>query len=160
MIEDVYLDHSTYASPPSRFEAGTPAIGEAIGLGAACSYLKSVGMDRIHRHECMISEYLYQRLESIDGIRIIGPPPPTSSLRAHRAALCSFNVDGVHATDIATVLDMNGVAIRSGHHCCQPLHRELGMNASARASLYLYNSVNEIDTFIDSLSESIKFFSG
>ena len=117
MIRDVFLEESTFAPPPARFEAGTPAIGEAVGLGEACEYLMRIGMDRIHAYECDIAARLYHKLEAIDGVRIYGPRPNAGAF--HRAALCSFNVDGVHATDLAQILDMNGVAIRSGHHCCQ-----------------------------------------
>ncbi|CAH1440352.1 unnamed protein product [Lactuca virosa] len=134
MISEVFLDHSTYADPPSRFEAGTPAIGEAIGLGAAIDYLSEIGMQKIHDYEVELGNYLYENLHTVPGVRIYGPAP---SQTVDRAALCSFNVEGLHPTDIATFLDQqHGVAIRSGHHCAQPLHRFLGINASARASLY------------------------
>ncbi|CAM6128514.1 unnamed protein product [Calypogeia fissa] len=158
MIADVYLDHSTYASPPSRFEAGTPAIGEAIGLGAAIDYLSNIGMDKIHAYEMELSKYLYDNLSTVPGVKIYGP---TAGLKGeNRAALCSFNIDGIHATDIATVLDMeHGVAVRSGHHCCQPLHRHLNINASARASLYFYNTKAEVDSLIVGLKDAIDFFS-
>lgn len=156
MIAEVFLDHSTYAEPPSRFEAGTPAIGEAIGFGAAVDYLTNIGMQRIHNYEVDISEYLYKRLSAVPKVRIYGP-----SLEAGgRAALCSFNVDGIHPTDIATFLDQqHGVAVRSGHHCTQPLHRHLGINSSVRASLYFYNTKAEVDVFIEGLEDTIKFFS-
>uniref|UniRef100_A0A7N0VC76 cysteine desulfurase n=1 Tax=Kalanchoe fedtschenkoi TaxID=63787 RepID=A0A7N0VC76_KALFE len=114
MIADVYLDHSTYAEPPSRFEAGTPAIGEAIGLGAAVDYLSGIGMQRIHDYEVELANYLYESLQSIPKLHIYGPKP---SINVNRAALCSFNVEDIHPTDIATFLDQqHGVAIRSGHH--------------------------------------------
>ncbi|KAL0037076.1 hypothetical protein WJX77_011603 [Trebouxia sp. C0004] len=153
MIQDVYLDHSTYAEPPSRFEAGTPGIAEAIGLGVACDYLTDIGMENIHRYEEELGGYLYQQLSSLNKLTIYGPRPNRG-----RAALCSFNVEGLHATDISTLLDQEGVAVRSGHHCTQPLHRALGIPASARASPYLYNTQSEIDSFIDALQSSIKFF--
>uniref|UniRef100_A0A7C9EBY4 cysteine desulfurase n=1 Tax=Opuntia streptacantha TaxID=393608 RepID=A0A7C9EBY4_OPUST len=156
MISDVYLDHSTYADPPSRFEAGTPAIGEAIGLGAAIDYLSGIGMQRIHDYEAELADYLYARLSSIPKVRIYGP---ALSQTVQRAAICSFNVEGIHPTDIATFLDQqHGVAIRSGHHCAQPLHRHLGMNASARASLYFYNTKEDVDSFIEALNDTIAFF--
>ncbi|CAM8949644.1 unnamed protein product [Rhodiola kirilowii] len=156
MIADVYLDHSTYAEPPSRFEAGTPAIGEAIGLGAAVDYLSRIGMQRIHDYEVELANYLYDNLRSIPKIQIYGPKP---SINANRAALCSFNVEDIHPTDIATLLDQqHGVAIRSGHHCAQPLHRYLGINASARASLYFYNTKEDVDTFIQALEDTVNFF--
>ncbi|KAK1270279.1 hypothetical protein QJS04_geneDACA005782 [Acorus gramineus] len=156
MISDVFLDHSTYAEPPSRFEAGTPAIGEIIGLGAAIDYLTGIGMQKIHEYEEDLGNYLYQSLRSVPNVRIYGPAP---SEAVHRAALCSFNVNNVHPTDLATLLDQQqGVAIRSGHHCAQPLHQYLGVNSSARASLYFYNSKKEIDVFIEALKDTIGFF--
>ncbi|MFS8007519.1 putative cysteine desulfurase, Selenocysteine lyase [Helianthus anomalus] len=156
MISDVFLDHSTYAEPPSRFEAGTPAIGEAIGLGTAIDYLSEIGMQKIHDYEVELANYLYENLHAIPGVRIYGPAP---SETVHRAALCSFNVEGLHPTDIATFLDQqHGVAIRSGHHCAQPLHRYLGINASARASLYFYNTKEDVDDFIRALEDTIAFF--
>ncbi|KAI3746437.1 hypothetical protein L6452_08870 [Arctium lappa] len=156
MISDVFLDHSTYADPPSRFEAGTPAIGEAIGLGAAIDYLSEIGMQKIHDYEVDLANYLYESLGTVPGVRIYGPAP---SATVHRAALCSFNVEGLHPTDIATFLDQqHGVAIRSGHHCAQPLHRYLGINASARASLYFYNTKEDVDDFVRGLVDTVDFF--
>nr|XP_043623915.1 cysteine desulfurase 1, chloroplastic [Erigeron canadensis] len=156
MISDVFLDHSTYADPPSRFEAGTPAIGEAIGLGAAIDYLSEIGMQKIHDYEVELANYLYDNLRTVPGVRIYGPAP---SETVHRAALCSFNVEDLHPTDLATFLDQqHGVAIRSGHHCAQPLHRYLGINASARASLYFYNTKEDVDDFIQALTDTIAFF--
>ncbi|KAK6148615.1 hypothetical protein DH2020_019527 [Rehmannia glutinosa] len=135
MISDVYLDHSTFAEPPSRFEAGTPAIGEAIGLGAAVDYLSGIGMQKIHDYEVELANYLYDRLCSVPNVRVYGPP---SSRTVNRAALCSFNVEDVHPTDLATFLDQqHSIAIRSGHHCAQPLHRYLGVNASARVQVFI-----------------------
>lgn len=147
--------HSTYAEPPARFEAGTPAIAEAIGLGAACDYLTALGMDNVHSFETEIGGYLWERMKSVNGVTLYGPPP---SVKTGRAALATFTVEGLHATDISTILDQTGVAVRSGHHCTQPLHRHFGINASARASLYIYNTPAEVDTFVDSLKESIAFF--
>ncbi|CAN7019575.1 hypothetical protein BRARA_F00530 [Brassica rapa] len=156
MISDVFLDHSTYAEPPSRFEAGTPAIGEAIALGAACDYLSDIGMPKIHEYEVELAKYLYETLASVPDVRIYGPRPSES---VQRAALCSFNVEGLHPTDLATFLDQqHGVAIRSGHHCAQPLHRYLGVNASARASLYFYNTKEDVDSFIVALADTVSFF--
>jgi len=157
MIQDVYLDHSTYAPPPARFEAGTPAIGEAIGLGAACDYLSGLGMDRVHAYEHDIGTYLYDRLAAVPKVTIYGPSPKQAGARG-RASLASFNVEGLHATDVSTLLDNAGVAVRSGHHCTQPLHRYLGIAASARASAYIYNTAGEVDAFIDALADTIAFF--
>lgn len=156
MISDVFLDHSTYAEPPSRFEAGTPAIGEAIGLGAAIDYLTGLGMQKIHDYEMELANYLYESLLSVPNIHIYGPVP---SENVKRAALCSFNVENIHPTDIATFLDQqHGVAIRSGHHCAQPLHRHLGISASARASLHFYNTKEDVDSFIQALNDTVSFF--
>lgn len=156
MISDVFLDHSTYAEPPSRFEAGTPAIGEAIGLGAAIDYLSRLGMQKIHDYEIELAKYLYESLLSVPNIHVYGPAP---SENVDRAALCSFNIENIHPTDIATFLDQqHGVAIRSGHHCAQPLHRHLGVNASARASLHFYNTKEDVDDFIQALNDTVNFF--
>ncbi|POO01516.1 Cysteine desulfurase [Trema orientale] len=156
MISDVFLDHSSYAEPPSRFEAGTPAIGEAIGLGAAIDYLSAISMQKIHDYEVELSEYLYESLRSVPNVRIYGPVP-TRNVR--RAALCSFNVENIHPTDIATFLDQqHGVAIRSGHHCAQPLHRYLGISASARVSLHFYNTKEDVDYFVQALNDTVNFF--
>lgn len=151
MIADVHLEHSTYAPPPARFEAGTPAIAEAVGLGEACEYLTRIGMDRVHAYESELARRLYDSLAGRVGVSVYGPSED-------RAALCAFNVDGVHASDIAAVLDVSGVAIRSGHHCCQPLHRALGVSASARASLHFYNTDDEVDVFAEKLDEAVRFF--
>lgn len=167
MIQDVFLTHSTYADPPARFEAGTPAIAEAIGLGAAIDYLNAKGMEAVHKKEMDLSLYLYRQLSSVDRVRIYGPPPPSllpastrpAFLGGRVAALCAFSVDGVHATDISSFLDQqHGVGIRSGHHCAQPIHQRLGINASARASAHIYNTREEIDTFIVGLKDTIDFF--
>ena len=155
MIQDVFLDHSTYALPPARFEAGTPSIAEAIGMGAACDYLSKVGMDAVHAYEEEIGGYLYEKLAAVPKVTIYGPPP---SAKRGRASLASFNVKGLHATDVSTLLDNMGVAVRSGHHCTQPLHKYLGINASARASCYIYNTEHEVDVFVDALKETISFF--
>ncbi|MHC0064995.1 cysteine desulfurase [Nostoc sp. UIC 10890] len=158
MIAEVYLDHSTYAELPHKFEAGTPAIGEAIALGAAIDYLSNIGMDKIHAYEAELTAYLFQQLEQIPQIRIYGPKPNAKG--EGRAALASFTAGEVHANDLSTLLDQEGVAIRSGHHCTQPLHRYLGLPATARASLSFYNTREEIDTFIKVLKETLDFFAG
>uniref|UniRef100_A0A7S0MSX1 cysteine desulfurase n=1 Tax=Pyramimonas obovata TaxID=1411642 RepID=A0A7S0MSX1_9CHLO len=155
MIQDVMLEGSTYAPPPGRFEAGTPAIGEAIGLGAACEYLMELDMDAVHAYEQEVGDYLYDQLAQVEGVRIFGPPPDAPG---GRAALCSFHVEGIHATDISMIMDQSGIAIRSGHHCTQPLHRYLGVNASARASMYIYNTKEEVDVFIAALRDTLSFF--
>ncbi|GFR43946.1 hypothetical protein Agub_g5085, partial [Astrephomene gubernaculifera] len=156
MIQDVFLDHSTYAPPPARFEAGTPAIAETIGMGAAADWLRNLGMDRVHAYEQEIGSYLYERLVAASPrVKVYGPPPDAPR---GRASLVAFNVEGLHATDVSTLLDYAGVAVRSGHHCAQPLHRELGVPASARASAYIYNSAAEVDAFVEALKDTIGFF--
>ncbi|MGH1392981.1 MAG: cysteine desulfurase [Trichormus sp.] len=158
MIAEVYLDHSTYAELPHKFEAGTPAIGEAIAIGAAIDYLTNIGMDKIHAYEAELTAYLFQELAKIPQVRIYGPKPDGRG--EGRAALAAFTVEGIHANDLSTLLDQEGVAIRSGHHCTQPLHRHLGLPATARVSLSFYNTREEIDIFIKALKETIDFFAG
>jgi cysteine desulfurase/selenocysteine lyase len=156
MIAEVYLDRFTCAELPHKFEAGTPAIGEAIALGAAVDYLRRLGMANIHAYEEELTVYLFKKLAEIPRLRIYGPKPTSEG--QGRAALASFNVEGVHASDLATLLDHEGIAIRSGHHCTQPLHRLFGASGSARASLYFYNTREEIDRFAVALQETIDFF--
>ena len=156
MIDEVFLDHSTYGELPHKFEAGTPAIGEAIALGAAVDYLTNIGMNQIHAYEEQLTAYLFQKLETISGLRIYGKKPTDEG--KGRAALAAFNVEGIHASDLATLLDHEGIAIRSGHHCTQPLHRVFNASGSARASLYFYNTREEIDTFVKALKSTIEFF--
>lgn len=155
MIDKVELYSSTYAQPPSRFEAGTPAIAEAVGLGAACEYLTKIGMENIHKHETLLGQYLYQQLETIDGLTLYGPKGT-----GKRTGLTAFNCASVHATDVSFFLDQEGVAVRTGHHCTQPLHAQLGASGSIRASLYFYNDKQDIDTFIVKLKEVIDMFKG
>jgi cysteine desulfurase/selenocysteine lyase len=154
MIQDVYLDHSTWAGLPHKFEAGTPAIGEAVGMGAALDYLQAIGLDRIHAWEQQITRQLFARLQAIDGLRILGPTPEQ---QPDRAALAAFHVEGVHANDIAALLDSAGICIRSGHHCTQPLHRHYDISGSARASLSFTTTPEEIDRFAEELEGSISF---
>ncbi|MBW4601095.1 MAG: SufS family cysteine desulfurase [Calothrix sp. FI2-JRJ7] len=157
MIADVYLDYSTYAELPHKFEAGTPAIGEAIALGAAVDYLTKLGMDQIHAYEAELTSYLFEQLETIPDITIYGPKPNANGFG--RAALASFTVGDIHPNDLSALLDQEGVAIRSGHHCTQPLHRYLNLTSgTARASLAFYNTHQEIDVFIKSLKDTIDFF--
>lgn len=152
MIAEVYLDHSTYAGLPHKFEAGTPAIGEAIALGAAVDYLSNLGMARIHDYEQQLVAHMMAQLVEIPDLTIYGP-------RHHRAGLAAFTVSGgIHANDIAAMLDQEGIAIRSGHHCTQPLHRYLGVSGTARASVYFYNTLAEVDTFIMALKDVLHFF--
>jgi cysteine desulfurase/selenocysteine lyase len=155
MIADVFLENATYADLPHKFEAGTPAICEAIALGAAVDYLTSLGMERIHAYEQELTTYLFDKLAQIPQVKVYGPKPPKE-----RAALASFTVGEVHPHDLSTILDQAGIAIRAGHHCTQPLHRFIKAQSTARASLYFYNTHDEVDAFIASLQEAIEFFAG
>ncbi|WP_267383750.1 SufS family cysteine desulfurase [Cyanobacterium sp. uoEpiScrs1] len=156
MIGEVFLDGFTYGKLPHKFEAGTPAIGEVIALGAAIDYLTTIGLDKIHIYEDELTVYLFKRLAEIPKIRIYGSQ---SNLDGKgRAALASFNVSGIHGSDLSTLLDNEGISIRSGHHCTQPLHRLFNASGSARVSLYFYNTFGEIDSFILALKETIDFF--
>ena len=156
MIADVFLDHSTYAELPAKFEAGTPAIAEAIALGAAIDYLSEIGMDKIYAYESELTGYLFKQLQKVPGLKIYGPLPDEKGYG--RAALASFTTVEVHPNDLSTLLDNEGVAIRSGHHCTQPLHRILDAPGTARASLSFYNTREEIDIFIKALKETLDFF--
>ena len=154
MIQDVYLDHSSWAELPHKFEAGTPAIGEAIGMGAALDYLQGLGLDRIHAYEQQLTRLMFDRLGAIDGVRVLGPTPQQ---QPDRGALAAFTVEGIHANDLAALLDSAGICIRSGHHCTQPLHRLYGIAGSARASLSFTTTVEEIDRFAEELAGTIAF---
>lgn len=156
MIADVFLDHATYADLPHKFEAGTPAIAEAIALGAAVDYLSAIGMDTIHAYEAELTSYLFQQLQQMPELRLYGPKPNPDG--SGRAALAAFTAGDVHPHDLSTILDQAGVAIRAGHHCTQPLHRHIGAQSTARASLYFYNTREEIDVFIAALKDAIEFF--
>ncbi|NEN93821.1 MAG: aminotransferase class V-fold PLP-dependent enzyme, partial [Okeania sp. SIO3H1] len=157
MISEVFFDHSTYAELPHKFEAGTPAIGEAIALGAAVDYLTNIGMEKIHNYEAELTTYLFEKLNQIPEVTIYGPQPNANG--ESRAALASFTVENLHPNDLSTMLDEAGVAIRSGHHCAQPLHQYLNISSTARASLSFYNTRDDIDAFIVALKETIEFFS-
>ena len=145
MIRTVQRERSTYADLPQKFEAGTPSIAQAIGLGAAVDYLNDIGLDAIHPHEQDLLEYAHQKLSEIEGITIYGPKP------RHRVGAITFNLDRIHAHDVAGILDQDGVAIRAGHHCTQPLMQRFGVIATARASFYLYNKLEEVDSLYDGL---------
>jgi len=151
MIDFVDLYESTWKDLPYRFEGGTPIIAGAVGLGAAIDFLESVGLDNIHEHEKRITAYAMSRMKEIEGITIYGP-------QGERAGLITFNLDDVHPHDLATVLDAEGVAIRAGHHCAQPLMRWLNASSTARASFYLYNTEDEVDRFIAALLKTKEYF--
>lgn len=145
MISKVTLEGSTWNEIPYKFEAGTPSIAEAIGLGAAIDYLSALGMEQIHAHEQALAIYLMERLQEIPGLRVLGPQ------EGARGALAAFVMEGLHAHDVAQVLDAVGIAVRAGHHCAMPLHDYLGVNATARASLYLYNRFSEVDQLVEGI---------
>ena len=153
MIEVVEMTHSTYAAPPHRFEAGTPPIAQAAGLGAAVEYLRSIGMDAISTHEHELTAYMLQKLTSIDGLPLLGPAEAIE-----RGSACSFNLEGIHPHDVMQVLDSRGIAIRGGHHCARPLHRRLGHQSSTRASAHLYTTFEEIDALADALVFTRNYF--
>ena len=150
MIRTVQREHSTYADLPQKFEAGTPSIAQTIGLGAAVDYLNDVGLDAIHAHEQELLEYAHQELSEIEGITVYGPKP------RHKVGAITFNLDRIHAHDVAGILDQDGVAIRAGHHCTQPLMEKLGVIATARASFYLYNKLEEVDSLYEGLLKAQK----
>jgi cysteine desulfurase/selenocysteine lyase len=153
MIKLVELAGSSYADVPARFEAGTPAIAEAITLGEAVDFLSEVGMEAIHRYEDELLEYMLNRLGEVEGLTIYGPHTNEA-----RGAAVSFALDGVHPHDVAAILDGEGVAVRAGHHCTQPLHRLLNVPATTRASLYLYNIPEEIDRLVLGLEKAKGMF--
>ncbi len=152
MIETVDLYDSTWKEIPYRFEGGTPIIAGAVGLGAAIDYLERIGMDEIYALDQELTSYAIKRLGAVEGLTIYGP-------KTQRAALVTFNLDGIHPHDVSTVLDAQGVAIRAGHHCAQPLMRYLSVAATARASFYLYNTPHDIDVLVDALQKTKEYFS-
>jgi cysteine desulfurase/selenocysteine lyase len=153
MIESVWMDHSTFAPPPHKFEAGTMPIAQAVGLGAAIDYLTETGLPAVKEHEQALLGYALEQLQAIDGLHILGPAEPVD-----RGSAISFVFEGVHPHDISQVLDEHGVAVRAGHHCAWPLHRKLGVQASTRASLYLYNTRGEVDALTDGIRAAHRFF--
>jgi cysteine desulfurase / selenocysteine lyase len=152
MISDVWMDHATWNELPWKYEAGTPNVGDAIALGVAVDYLDRLGMDAVASHEREITEYAMERLGEVPGLRIFGPGPD------ERGGVVAFAIDGIHPHDIAQVLDTEGVCVRAGHHCAKPLHRKLGIGASARASFYVYTVKEEIDVLIQALLKTRELF--
>lgn len=153
MIDFVGLQESTWKELPWKFEGGTPIIAGAIGLGAAIDYLEEIGLDNIERHEHELAAYALERMKEMEGITIYGPADAEQ-----RAGVITFNLEEVHPHDLATVLDMNGIAVRAGHHCAQPLMKWLKVSATARASFYVYNTKEDIDRFVDGLRIAKEYF--
>ena len=153
MIEIVKMEETTFAEPPTRFEAGTQMTSQVVGLGAAVKFLEEVGMDNIHAHEKKLTERALRQLKEIPGLRIIGP-----ETTENRGGAISFTVEGVHPHDLGQILDDHGVSIRVGHHCAWPLHRACGAQSTARASFYLYNTEEEVDKLVDAIKAAREFF--
>lgn len=153
MIDFVYESHSTWTELPWKFEAGTPNIAGAIALGAAIDYIQELGIDQIHQHEIELIDYLMPKLQEIEGLTIYGPKD-----NVKRGGLIAFNIEGLHPHDVATALDMEGVAVRAGHHCAQPLLNYLETPATARASFYLYNTKADCDKLVEALKKTKEFF--
>ena len=153
MIARVDLQRSTFAELPHKFEAGTPNVAGAVGLAAAVDWLRGLPRDAVASHEVALARYALERLPDVPGVRIIGPPRAEG-----RVAVFSLELDGVHPHDIATILDSEGIAIRAGHHCAQPLMRRLGVPATARASCFLYTTTDEIDRLAEGLDVARKLF--
>lgn len=153
MIKTVHLRSFTANTIPYKFEAGTPAIAEAVGFGAAVDYLVSIGMDAIAAHEHAITEYALERLEEIPGLRVFGPSADK------KGGVASFVLDGIHPHDVAQILDRDGIAVRAGHHCAQPLHEKFNIPATSRASFYLYSTTEEVDKLVEGIYKVKKYFS-
>lgn len=155
MILRVGLEEASWNTVPHKFEAGTPDVASAVGLAAACDYLDGVGLDRVHAHEQALTGHLLSVLGEVEGVTVHGPRGVEN-----RGGAVSFTVDGVHAHDVGTILDRQGVEVRAGHHCCQPLMRRLGVAATARASVYLYSTHAEVDALGSALGEVQRIFAG
>ena len=153
MIETVWMDRSTYAPPPHKFEAGTMPIAQAVGLGAAVDYLSEIDLPAVRAHEQNLLQRALLSLGEIDGLRILGPTEPVD-----RGCAISFTLEGIHPHDVSQVLDDRGIAVRAGHHCAWPLHRALGVQSSTRASFYLYNTADEVDALAEGIRTTQKFF--
>jgi cysteine desulfurase/selenocysteine lyase len=152
MIKEVKLRSFRPNTLPYKFEAGTPAIAEAVGFGAAVDYLTKIGMDNIHAHEHDITEYALERLEEIPGVKVFGPSADK------KGGVAAFTLEGVHPHDVAQILDRDGIAVRAGHHCAQPLHEKFGIHATTRASFYLYSMKEEVDLLVDGIYKVKKMF--
>lgn len=153
MIREVWLEKSTWNEVPCKFEAGTPDIGGVIAFGAAIDYLQNLGMENVRAHEQKLSAYALKELSKIEGLKIYGPADP-----AQRSGVISFNLGSIHPHDLGTVLDEDGIAVRAGHHCCQPLMRRFGISGTTRASFYIYNTEQEVDKLVSSLKRAKTLF--
>ena len=152
MIKEVKLRSFRPNTIPHKFEAGTPAIAEAVGFGAAVDYLTKIGMDAIAAHEHAVTEYALERLEEIPGVKVFGPSADK------KGGVAAFTLEGVHPHDVAQILDRDGIAVRAGHHCAQPLHEKFGIPATSRASFYLYNTKDEVDLLVDGIYKVKEMF--
>ena len=155
MIEHVYRDHSTWAEPPHKFEAGTPNIAGAVGLAAAAEYLAGVGLDAVHQHESALAERAVETLSEVDGLQVLGP-----SGAEQRAGVVPFVIEGIAAQDVATILDAEGIAVRAGHHCAQLVVDRYGVTATVRASFYLYNTLQEVERLAEGVHMARKMLGG
>lgn len=155
MIETVTMEYSTYTAPPARFEAGTPPVSQAVGLGAACDYLSALGMEQVAAHEHALTTRALEGLAGIDGVRVLG-----RSASPERSGAVAFVVDGVHTHDVGQVLDSLGIQVRVGHHCAWPLHRRYGITGSTRASFSVHTTEDEVDAFVDGVARTIDYFQG
>lgn len=153
MVGEVWYDHATWHEVPYRFEAGTPSLADVVGLGAAVDYLEGLGMENVRQHDMEITRYALGKFEQMEGIDILGTKDPSI-----RGGLIAFSIRDVHPHDLGTYLDRQGIAIRTGHHCVMPLHRKLGLAASARASFYIYNTEGEVDSLIKGIREALGYF--
>ncbi|MDW8084258.1 MAG: cysteine desulfurase [Candidatus Caldarchaeum sp.] len=153
MIKEVNLDHSVWNDVPWKFEAGTPHIAGAVGLGAAVDYLRNLGMENVQRHEQEMTAKALELLMSLKQVKIYGPENPK-----HRCGLVAFNLGDIHPHDLATFLDQHRICVRAGHHCAMPIHTRLGLSATTRASFYVYNTPEELDVFHEVLKKAVKFF--
>ena len=158
MIESVSFDRTTFGQLPFKFEAGTPDFVATHGLATAIRYVSELGMDNIRQHEQQLTDYCMQQLQGINGIRIYGPLSSGSQSSALKDAVVSFNVGSIHHLDIGTLLDRLGIAVRTGHHCAQPLMDRLGVQGTVRASFALYNTKEEIDSFVAALRRVVQMF--
>jgi cysteine desulfurase/selenocysteine lyase len=153
MIESVYMDHSTFAPAPNRFEAGVPMVAQAVGLARAVDYLDDLGMDAVHAHETELTAYALNALEQLPGVRVVGP-----ANNVDRGSAISITVEGIHPHDVGQILDSEGVAVRVGHHCAWPTCRRFGVPSTTRISTYIYNGASDIDVAIEAIESAQRYF--